>query len=122
MPCALSLVACVQLQRTIYLSLQASSRLIDTLTCLSWSLDPDHVHDELAGPSEAQSWERLKSKRPFVSAARKIIHDLFELDIRAAQWTDYKWSTEYLFLNEHIWSLCLHFQDQANENGPNRLR
>ena len=29
-------------------------------------------------------------------AARKLLHDLSELDIRAAQWTDYKWSTEYL--------------------------
>ena len=40
--------------------------------------------------------ERLKSRRPFVSAAQRLLHDLTELDIRAAQWTDYKWRTEYL--------------------------
>ena len=39
--------------------------------------------------------ERLKSRRPFVPAARKLLQDLTELDIRAAQWTDFKWSTEY---------------------------
>ena len=39
--------------------------------------------------------ERLKSRRPFVPAARKLLQDLTELDIRAAQWTDLKWSTEY---------------------------
>ena len=39
--------------------------------------------------------ERLKSRRPFVPAARKLLQDLAELDIRAAQWTDFKWSTEY---------------------------
>ena len=39
--------------------------------------------------------ERLKSRRPFVPAARKLLQDLTELDIREAQWTDFKWSTEY---------------------------
>ena len=29
-------------------------------------------------------------------AARKLLQDLTELDIRAAQWTDFKWNTEYL--------------------------
>ena len=28
-------------------------------------------------------------------AARKLLQDLTELDICAAQWTDFKWSTEY---------------------------
>ena len=28
-------------------------------------------------------------------AAQKLLEDLTELDIRAAQWTDFKWSTEY---------------------------
>ena len=32
---------------------------------------------------------------PFVPAARKSLQDLTELDIRAAQWTDFRWSTEY---------------------------
>ena len=59
------------------------------------SLDPDHIlYELLAGPLDAHR-ERLKSRRPFVPAARRLLRDLSELDIRAAQWTDYKWSTEY---------------------------
>ena len=46
------------------------------------------------GPRRLQR-ERLKSRRPFVPAARKLLQDLTELDILAAQWTDFKWSTEY---------------------------
>ena len=97
--CALSLVACVQLQRTVYLSLQASSRLSYAATlslAYRGSLDPDHIlYELLSGPPDAHR-ERLKSRHPFVSAAQKLLHELSELDIRAAQWTDYKWSTEYL--------------------------
>ena len=59
------------------------------------SLDPDHIlHELLAGSSDGHR-ERLKSRRLFVPAARKLLQDLTELDIRAAQWTDFKWSTEY---------------------------
>ena len=59
------------------------------------SLDPDHIlHELLAGFPDGYR-ERLKFRRPFVPAARKLLQDLTELDIRAAQWTDFKWSTEY---------------------------
>ena len=59
------------------------------------SLDPDHVLYELLAGSPDGHRERLKSRRPFVPAARKLLQDLTELDIRAAHWTDFKWSTEY---------------------------
>ena len=59
------------------------------------SLDPGHILYELLAGSTHSYRERLKSKRPFVPAARKLLQDLTELDIRAAQWTDFKWSTEY---------------------------
>ena len=59
------------------------------------SLDPDHILYELLARSPDGYRERLKSRRPFVPAARKLLQDLTELDIRAAQWTDFKWSTEY---------------------------
>ena len=39
--------------------------------------------------------ERSQSRRPFVSAARKLLDNLSELGIRARQWTDYKWNMEY---------------------------
>ena len=59
------------------------------------SLDPDHIFYELLAGSPDGHRERLKSRRPFVPAARKFLQDLTELDIHAAQWTDLKWSTEY---------------------------
>ena len=45
--------------------------------------------------SVPSSFYRLKSRCPFVPVAWKLLQDLTELDIRAAQWTDFKWSTEY---------------------------
>ena len=59
------------------------------------SLDLDHILYELLAGSPDGHRERLKSRRPFVPAARKLLQDLTKLDIRAAQWTDFKWSTEY---------------------------
>ena len=59
------------------------------------SLDPDHILYELLAGSTHGYRERLKSRRPFVPAARKLLQDLTELDIRSAQWTDFKWNTEY---------------------------
>ena len=59
------------------------------------SLDPGHILYELLAGSTHGYRERLKSRHPFVPAARKLLQDLTELDIRAAQWTDFKWSTEY---------------------------
>ena len=59
------------------------------------SLNPDHIFYELLAGSPDGLRERLKSRRPFVPAARKSLQDVTELDIRAAQWTNFKWSTEY---------------------------
>ena len=59
------------------------------------SLDPGHILHELLARSPDGYRERLKSRLPFVPAARKLLQDLTELDIRAAQWTDFKWSSEY---------------------------
>ena len=48
------------------------------------SLDPGHIlYELLTGPPDGYR-ERLKSRRPFVPAARKLLQDLTELDIRAA--------------------------------------
>ena len=49
------------------------------------SLDPGHIlHGQLTEP-RAASKERLKSRHPFVPAARKLLPNLSELGIRAAQ-------------------------------------
>ena len=59
------------------------------------SLDLGHIlHDQLTEP-QAASKETLKSRRPFVSDARKLLHNLFELGIRAIQWTNLTWDTEH---------------------------
>ena len=59
------------------------------------SMDPGHiVHGQLTEP-QAASKERLKSRRSFVSATRKLLHNLSELGIGAAQWTNFTWDTEY---------------------------
>ena len=57
------------------------------------SLYPGHIlHGQQTEP-QAASKKRLKSRRPFVSAARKLLHNLSELGIRAAQLTDLTWDT-----------------------------
>ena len=45
--------------------------------------------------SQAASRERLKSRHPFVRATQKLLHNLSELGIRAAQWTNLTWDMEY---------------------------
>ena len=59
------------------------------------SLDPGHIlHGQLTEP-QAASRERLKYRRQCVPAARKLLHNLSELGIRAAQWTNLTWDAEY---------------------------
>ena len=59
------------------------------------SLDPDHIlYGLLSGSSDTRE-ARLRSRRPFVPAARNLLDNLARLDIRASEWTNYKWKTEY---------------------------
>ena len=59
------------------------------------SLDPGHIlHDQLT-ESLAGSKDRLKSRHPFVPVARKLLHNLSKLGIRAVQGTKLAWDTEY---------------------------
>ena len=59
------------------------------------SLDPDHIlYDLLSGSSDTRH-VRLRSRRPFVSAARNLLDNLARLGIRASEWTNHKWKTEY---------------------------
>ena len=58
--------------------------------------DPDHVlHGQLVGQQNAHQG-RLRSRRPFVPAARKLLDSLSELDIPMKQWTKHKWNADYL--------------------------
>ena len=58
------------------------------------TLNPAHIrHEQLVGKQNAHQG-RLKSRRPFVPAAQKLLDSLTESDIRAAQWMDYVWNME----------------------------
>ena len=59
------------------------------------SLDPDHIlHGRLEGSQDADR-KRLKSRHPFVPAARKLLDSLSTMGTRVAQWTNAKWNMEY---------------------------
>ena len=59
------------------------------------SLDPDHIlHGLLSGSSDTYQL-RLRSRRPFVPGARSRLDNLARLGIRASEWTNHKWKTEY---------------------------
>ena len=59
------------------------------------SLDPDHIlHGLLSGSSDTRQ-ARLRSRRPFVPALRNLLDNLARLGIRASEWTNHKWKTEY---------------------------
>ena len=59
------------------------------------SLDPDHIlYGLLSGSSDTRQ-VRLRSRRPFVPAARNLLDNLARLGIRASEWTNHKWKTEY---------------------------
>ena len=57
------------------------------------SLDPDHILHGQFHESQDVCRERLKSRQSFVPAARKLLDSLSEMDVRAAEWTNTKWST-----------------------------
>ena len=59
------------------------------------SFDPDHILGGQLTAPRAASKERLKSRHPFAPSAQKLLHNLSELGIHAAQWTNFTWDTEY---------------------------
>ena len=59
------------------------------------SLDPDHILYGLLSWSSDTRQVRLKSRRPFVPAARNFSDNLASLGIRASEWKNYKWNAEY---------------------------
>ena len=59
------------------------------------SLDPDHILYGLLSGSSDTGQVRLRSRRPFVPGARNLLDNLARLGIRASEWTNHKWNTEY---------------------------
>ena len=58
-------------------------------------LDPDHILYGLLNGSSDTCQVRLRSRRPFVPAARNLLDNLARLGICASEWTNHKWKTEY---------------------------
>ena len=52
------------------------------------------LHGLLSGSSDTGQ-VRLRSRRPFVPASRNLLYNLARLGIRASEWTNHKWKTEY---------------------------
>ena len=59
------------------------------------SLDSDHILYGLLSGSSDTLQVRLRFRRPFVSAVRNLLDNLARLGIRASEWKNYKWNTEY---------------------------
>ena len=58
-------------------------------------LDPDYIlYGLLSGSSDTRQ-VRLRSRRPFVPGAWNLLNNLARLGIRASEWTNHKWKTEY---------------------------
>ena len=58
-------------------------------------------HDRLSGSSVTRQ-ERLRSKRLFVPAARNLIYSVTGLGIRASQWMNYRWNTEFFEITSRL--------------------
>ena len=59
------------------------------------SLDPNHILYGLLSGSSDTHQVRLRSRYPFVPAARNLLDNLARLGICASEWTNHKWNTEY---------------------------
>ena len=59
------------------------------------SLDPDHILYGLLNGSLDTRQARLRSRRPFVTAAWNLLDNLARLGICASEWTNHKWNAEY---------------------------
>ena len=59
------------------------------------SLDPDHIFYGLLSVSSDTRQVRPRCRRPFVPGARNLLDNLARLGIRASEWTNHKWKTEY---------------------------
>ena len=57
--------------------------------------------------------ERVRSRNSFVPGVRKLFTKLSEMNIRAAQWIDFKWYTKY---SKSRFEICVF--DQRNSTRP----
>ena len=84
----------------------AELRRIEATLSLAYRKIQDSVHIlyGLLNWSSNTRQVRLRSRRPFVPAARNFSNNLARLGIRASEWTNHKWKTEYC---ENASRLCV---------------
>ena len=80
------------------------------------SLDPDHILYSLLSGSSDTHQLRLRSRRPFVPAAGNILN-LARLGIRASEWTNHKWKTDYCEGVSRLLVFCARGRCQACWDG-----
>ena len=80
------------------------------------SLDPDHILYSLLSGSSDTHQLRLRSRRPFMPAAGNILN-LARLGIRASEWTNYKWKTDYCEGVSRLLVFCARDRCQACWDG-----
>ena len=75
----------------------AERRRMEAILSLAYrvSLDPDHILYGLLSGSSDTGQVRLRSRRPFVPASWNLLDNLARFGIRAFEWTNHKWKTEY---------------------------
>ena len=59
------------------------------------SMDPDHILYGLLSKSSDACQVRLRSKHPFLPAARNFLDNLTRLGICTSEWTNHKWKAKY---------------------------
>ena len=69
-------------------------------------LYPDHILYGLLSGSSDTGQVRLRFRRPFVPGARNLLDNLARLGIRASEWKNYKWKTEYYENASRLCVLC----------------
>ena len=70
------------------------------------SLDSDHILYGLFSGSSDTRQVRLRSRHPFVPAARNLLDNLARLGIRASEWKSHKWKTENCENTSRLRILC----------------
>ena len=73
-----------------------------TLTLARGALEPNHLLYHMIISPELRQPRRLKSRHFFVSAAREQIFNLNQLDIRAADWVEHSWRSEWNNCNTRL--------------------
>ena len=73
-----------------------------TLTLARRALEPNHLlHHKIISPELRQS-RCLKSRHPFVPAAKELLSNLNQLDVRAADWAEDSWRSEWNNCNTRL--------------------